>query len=127
MSQGPKLTGGRVVPGDGADAGDALLQIDSQLGPGVRGGDGHGNFHFLAAPADEQGGDVPGGIQNAANLLGVMHIFTVDFYNPISDFQSGVFGLGSQRVVKGGNGYGIVPQLQPYGLSHRHQQRLCQG
>ena len=127
VAQSAEFPGGRVIPGDGADAGDALLQIHSQLGTMFRGGDFHGDVQLLAAPADTQGGGGAGGIQNFPNLVGIMHGLSVYLYDQIPDFQPGVFRLRPQRVVKGGDGHRIIPQLKPHSLSHRHQQRLCQS
>ena len=121
MAQRTKFSGARVIPGDGTDAGNALFQIHPQLGPFRGAAEPHRLLQLLAAPAQGYPGGIPRLLQSGAHLPDVMHSHTVDLYNLVADFQTGLLGLIPQQIVKGGNGNGVVPQLQSHRLPHRYQ------
>ena len=87
VAQSAKDTGGGVIPGDGAHAGNALLQMDAQPGT-LRGLPGsQGNGMGLSVPADTQGHRILG-CDGAADILCAGDGFFADGKNFIAGLQA---------------------------------------
>ena len=85
VAQRSKPPGGRIIPGDGADAGDSLFQMDPQPGA-VGGGLGnHPDGAFLSVSAHAKGNfpSLPG--QCPAHILGTGNGHSVNFTDLIAD------------------------------------------
>ena len=100
VTQGAESAGVRVEPGDGADAGDALPEIDSQ--PGAVFGDlrlqMNGLFHAL--PAEHQLHGALGMVQRPADILSAGDFRAVDGKDPVSRLEACFLRRG-QFIVKG--------------------------
>ena len=121
VTQGAKGAGFRVIPGNGADAGDALLQIQPQLGA-LRGDlRRHPQSHFLIFPQDPHGHQALGGGQRIPDILGAGDGLAVDGADLISHAQPCRLGMFPQLLVKGRHRHRMVRKLQADHLSHRNQ------
>lgn len=77
MAQGTEGSAVRVIVGDGADAGDALPDIDPQLGALVRYRRIPGQVQFLAFPGHRETNGAVGLGQGLLEVLGRVHGLTV--------------------------------------------------
>ena len=121
MPQRAEPPGVRIVPGDGAYAGNALPEINAQNPGAVPVFRLQADGGALAAPQDLKL-HIPGALfQDFANLSGIRNGTAIDGFNFIADPESSVPGVFPPEVIKGSHGYRIVPKIQSHQLTDGYQ------
>ena len=121
MAQRAEITRLRIIIGYRPNARYALAQVNPQPGAILGLAGGHMQGAQLAAPPHRQNHIGRLGLQGRPDILRTANGFFSDFYQLIPDFQTGVPGRRSKRVVISHHRQGVAAQLQPDDLSYRHQ------
>ncbi len=126
MAQGAEGTGVRVVPGDGADACDALPEIDPQLGSAARDVRCQVEPVLLPIPGQCDVHTAVGPVQGPADILCCVDLHIVNGDDLVPDLDARFPGAG-EGIVKCGHSDPVIPELQADHLSHRDQRLRRQG
>ena len=118
MPQGAEQAGFGIVKGDGADACDALAEIDAQPGAVVALLGRYAQGVQLAAPTHRQCHRAAGLIQSRADILGTVNGSISDGDKLITDFQSGAAGSVAHGIIVSSYCQSVTAQLQADDLSY---------